>query len=110
MGETSNEAMDYSLEEDKIVITDGVLIGLIRETLIDSNILAGDIENVKRVYKEATEGGIIFVPSIAGFELYMWSHGYSHIDIDKFLSLDYESELDNYVTLKPGFVNVVVHE
>lgn len=98
-----NKAMDYSQDEDKVVITDGILIGLVRESLIENELLAGRIETVKKGYDAAEEAGIVFIPSIAGFELFMWSHGYSHIDLDEFFNLDYESELDNYVTINPGY-------
>lgn len=99
-------AMDFYGEENELLITTSSLIGLLNENLMDKPWLLGSKENLQTNFQDAQEGGILFTPSNLGFELFMWVHGYSDIGTESFFNLDFDSDLNKYVTINAGYARV----
>ncbi|MCH7619730.1 MAG: hypothetical protein IH880_08190 [Candidatus Marinimicrobia bacterium] len=100
------KAMDFSEDENPDLLTSSALFGLLKEDLFEYPWLYAGLEETQHEFKDAREAGLLFTPSALGFELFMWSHGYSHLGIEEFIKLSFESELDNYVTINPGYAAV----
>ncbi len=76
--DTYIKAMNFS-EEELSQITPMInhsFFGLHNESLIE-DFSYGNEENIKKIFKEATTGGILCSPSAFGAELYLWAHGLS---------------------------------
>lgn len=77
-------AMEFSDNEDVGNILSHVMFGLDREKLIESNFEFGSTERAKKF----GSGGIMFIPSTLGIELFLWAHGKGSVPIQKFLNID----------------------
>lgn len=78
-------AMEFSPNEDFDVIFNHVMFGLSREDLIEKDFKVGPAERIRNIYGEDSEGGIYFLPTALGAELFLWAHGMGNITVYKFL-------------------------
>ncbi len=84
--------MEFSNGEDIGNILSHVMFGLDREKLIENNFEFGATEKIKNF----GTGGIVFIPSTLGIELFLWAHGKGNIPVHKFLEStnNFTSETD----------------
>jgi hypothetical protein len=78
-------AMEFSGTEDMGVVLSHAIIGLVRESLIDSNYNFGPVDHLKEHYSAAPGYGILVRPSSFGVELFHWAHGRGDVSIHRFL-------------------------
>jgi hypothetical protein len=71
------EAMAFRPKEAPDVATNHALFALQRERLLHDNCSWGDATHIRFMVPDATDGGIIFTPSLPGIELFMWAHGFA---------------------------------
>lgn len=71
------EAMAFTLKETPDVAINHALFALQRERLIHDNCSWGDVTHIVHMVPDATDGGIIFTPSLPGIEFFMWAHGFA---------------------------------
>lgn len=93
------DAMDFGGQEDASRLVTHAVVGLQREGLIDRQYGMGSQEHLAdTLQREFPSGGLVFSPSPAGIELYLWAHGRGvDTDIESFLdpnsSLSFETVL-----------------
>ncbi len=78
------------------------LITLIKHELIDHRFTMGPPEKLIQYCAEASEPGIVVIPSFFGAELYLWAHGNSGSRIDQFLEKELEFISDIEMTIEDG--------
>ena len=73
------EAMDFNQEElaQLTQLLQHVFFGLDSESLIDTTWQYGPEESIKKMFANATGGGIVCGPSALGAELFLWAFGHS---------------------------------
>ncbi len=88
------------------------IITLTKQELIDHRFAMGNADRLKSYCKEATEAGIVVIPSFFGAELFFYAHGHAESRLDHFLypelAFDSEYELDieeGTIPLKPEPAN-----
>jgi len=54
-------------------------------------------------FEKATEVGIIFQPSALGVELFLWAYGKPDLDVNSFLDIANQFEIDSRVNITSGY-------
>ncbi|MEW6530342.1 MAG: hypothetical protein AB1473_05865 [Thermodesulfobacteriota bacterium] len=97
------QAMDYQQGENPKVLIPHVMDGLSREGLIGINWASGSRDNLNSAARvEVASDGIVFRPSSAGLELYLWAHGLSAMPAKDFLNTDFAPMALNGMTIGEG--------
>jgi hypothetical protein len=80
-------AMELTGAEKMDIILSHTIVGLVGESLLDSQYKFGGLEFVKtNGFPAATEGGLLVRPSTLGAELFHWAHGFGNIHTSQFLN------------------------
>ena len=97
------DAMEFSEKEDFHVVLTHAIIGLARESLIDSNYNFGLDDHLKAYYSAAPGPGILVRPSSFGVELFHWAHGRGDMPIHRFLdrTIEFRSNIEIRMTNGP---------
>jgi hypothetical protein len=83
-------AMDFQPDENIDVLTTHTIDGLSRQELIDTHWGFGTPEHLKKSQRvDVDSSGIVFRPSAAGLELYLWAHGENSVPARSFLTTDF---------------------
>ncbi len=79
-------AMSFQGDENPVNITEHIIHGLLRTTLIGRDYIVGgkDLMN-KYVSPNTDEGGLIISPTTFGIEFFLWAHGFGDCYISQFL-------------------------
>lgn len=96
-------SMDFQPDETDNLpsLLSHIIVGLVKENLIDSNYQFGEMEHLKKVYPAADQGGIIFGPSVYGLELFYWSQAQSELEPVDFLDTDTKFQPISGVSMTP---------
>jgi hypothetical protein len=95
-------AMELSEKEDITVVLTHAIVGLERESLIDSNYNFGAADHVKAYYSAAPGEGILVRPSPFGVELSHWAHGRGDVPIHHFIEPTVELRSRVRIVMVPG--------
>ena len=95
------KVMDFEQNElnNLTVYLDHIVNGLLREQLVDTFFQYGNVEHMKKNYKEAEESGIILQPNRMGFELFYWAYGLGQESSKTFLDREKVFEIDKKITI-----------
>lgn len=80
-------------------ILNHVVFGLAKENLINNFFSFGNVEHLKKKFKNAPDGGIIFQPSTLGAELFLWANGKGNLPVQRFLNSDHKFDFDSRIKL-----------
>jgi hypothetical protein len=103
-------ALEFAAGEDASLIVSHVMFGLARENLIDNNFEFGSVDHIKKSFKDAADGGLIFAPSALGIELFLWAHGRGDLHLSAIL--DPAIDLSSKVAIRtaPGIRGVMLKD
>lgn len=106
------QAMEFSEQEvrKRKQLLEHILFGLAAESLIDpSNWLFGPKAEMAKVYSDAGDSGIVFMPSPLGVEVFLWAFGEGNERVSYFLNPNFSPHLnevangvENAVRIKPN--------
>jgi len=102
------KAMGITNEPSAMELLAHSLITLTKHELVDHRFAMGTADKLTPFCREASETGIVMIPSFFGAELFFFAHGYGEQRLDQFLNpeLDFDSEIeleieDGTIPLKP---------
>jgi hypothetical protein len=89
-------AMEFSEKEDFYVFLSHAIIGLAKESLIDSNYNFGMVDPLNGENNPAPEPGILVRPSSFGVELFHWAHARGDVPVHRFLepTVEFRSNIE----------------
>lgn len=84
------KAMDFTDEElpNLANLMSHTMFGLVKEDIIGQHFNYGNVDYLKKFYKEAPTTGILFNPTSLGVELMMWAYGYGQKPIADFFNIN----------------------
>jgi hypothetical protein len=100
-------ALDFSEEEmpNSLFIMEHSVVGLMKEKLIE-DYRYGPAESLQKTFKDASDAGIIFEPSMLGVELFMWAYGYGQKQNNDFFLKETEFHNNLKITLDQIVIKV----
>lgn len=93
------ESMESSEHEDFSQIIGHVMHGLSREQLIEESFRTGDPDYLSGDWKDVSQSGIIFIPSLLGAELFLWAYGYGNVHTFHFLDPRYHFPIKGNISI-----------
>ena len=104
------KTMDFDQNEinNFSVYLDHIINGLLREQLIDTFFQYGNVDHMKKHFKEAEESGIILQPSRLGFELFYWAYGMGQESSKTFLDKEKSFEVDDKIKIDDRMRKITV--
>jgi hypothetical protein len=96
-------AMEFGPKENIPVILNHVMFGLAKEDLIDQSFHFGPKDDMRILYGETIDEGIVFGPSALGAELFLWAYGRGDLNIANFLDPEIQFVSETQIVIAPGF-------
>jgi hypothetical protein len=95
--------MDFNKEERHHLrmFREHVFFGLLKEGLIDK-MFYGDVDYLRKRYKQAPADGVVFQPSVLGAELFLWAHGYSSDSVSDLLKPENDLKIETPIEVHAG--------
>jgi len=96
--------MDFNEEERHRLrmFREHVFFGLLKEGLIDK-MFYGDVDYLRKRYKQAPADGVVFQPSVLGAELFLWAHGYSSESVSDLLKPENDFKIETPIEVSAGY-------
>lgn len=89
-------AMDFTEKESADALVSHAFFGLNRDGLIE-NFVFGSVETVRSLVPNANEPGIAVIPTVSGFELFLWAHGLGEKSAREFFNVGTVFEVDTTI-------------
>lgn len=78
-----------------------VFFGLHNDGLIEGDWQVGPKEEMKKIYPEAPDGGIVCQPSALGTEVFLWAFGHSDKELDYIFNLEFKAVMEGVLNGVP---------
>lgn len=97
------DSMTFSLKEShNPQIMFHIWHGLSTDGLIESNWRFGSQEDLRKIFANAPEPGIVCSPSLAGAELFLWAFGYGALPLEHMFSGKIDTAVEDMTNVVPG--------
>ncbi|QMA41097.1 hypothetical protein HV032_05995 [Citrobacter freundii] len=91
------ECMDFSKKEYQQIdsLFSHIFSGLNQEGLIEQDYSYGQVDFIKTRYPKLNESGVLFIPTLAGVELFLWAFGYGEKHVNYFFDSEFSPSIND---------------